>query len=64
MMPTRSAATTAVAVKTVSSGNAKAYTKDAVADTIGNKDKTTGELVRLLFFALEEADTRSWQSSP
>ena len=42
----------------------RAYTKDAVADAIGNKEKTTGELVRLLFFALEEADTRSWQSLP
>lgn len=42
----------------------RATTKDALADAIGDKDEIAGELARLLLFALEEADTRSWQSLP
>ncbi len=42
----------------------RAASKDSVADAIADKDELAGELVRLLFFALEEADTRSWQSLP
>lgn len=42
----------------------RAATKDALADAIGDKDEIVGELARLLLFALEEADTRSWQSLP
>ena len=42
----------------------RAVSKDAVADAIGSKDEIVGELARVLLFALEEADTRSWQSLP
>lgn len=42
----------------------RAASKDALADAIGDKDEIVGELARLLLFALEEADTRSWQSLP
>ena len=43
---------------------ARVVTKDALADAIEDKDQLAGDLTRLLLFALEEADTRSWQSLP
>lgn len=43
---------------------ARVVLKDAVADAVEEKDEIAGGLVRLLFYALEEADTRSWQSLP
>lgn len=42
----------------------RAASKDALADAIGKQDEIVGELARILLFALEEADTRSWQSLP
>ena len=42
----------------------RAAAKDAVADAAGDADELVGELTRLLLFALEEADTRSWRSLP
>lgn len=43
---------------------ARAVAKDAFADNIGKKDEVAGEIVKLLLFALEEADTRGWHSLP
>lgn len=43
---------------------ARAVVKDAVADAVGEKDTLAGEFARLILFAIEEADTRSWQSLP
>ncbi len=42
----------------------RAVAKEAVAEAISEKDEFAGGLARALFFALEEADTRSWQSLP
>ncbi len=42
----------------------RAVSKDAIADAISDKDKVAGEIARLLLFALEEADVRSWRSLP
>ncbi len=42
----------------------RAAAKDAVADAAADADEIVGELTRLLLFALEEADTRSWRSLP
>ena len=43
---------------------ARAATKDALADKLGERDAVVGEIARLLFFVLEEADTRGWNSLP
>ena len=43
---------------------ARAAAKDALADKLGDKDAVVGEIARLLFFVLEEADTRGWNSLP
>ena len=43
---------------------ARAAAKDALADNLGDKDAAIGEIARLLFFVLEEADTRGWHSLP
>ncbi len=43
---------------------ARAVAKDALADNVGKKDEVAGEIVKLLLFALEEADTRGWHSLP
>lgn len=43
---------------------ARAVAKDAFADSIGSRDEVAGEIVKLLLFALEEADTRGWHSLP
>lgn len=42
----------------------RAVAKDAVADAIAEENELSGELARILLFALEEADTRSWRSLP
>ncbi|OED38031.1 hypothetical protein AB833_21230 [Chromatiales bacterium (ex Bugula neritina AB1)] len=42
----------------------RATAKESVTDAIADKDQFAGELARLIFFILEEADTRSWQSLP
>ncbi len=42
----------------------RAAAKDAVADSVSDADEIVGEITRLLLFALEEADTRSWRSLP
>ena len=43
---------------------ARTAAKDALADNIGDKDAVVGEIARFLFFILEEADTRGWNSLP
>lgn len=43
---------------------ARAVVKDGVADAIAEENELAGELIRILLFALEEADTRSWRSLP
>jgi len=42
----------------------RAATKDAIADAIEDEDELAGAIARVLLFALEEADTRSWRSLP
>lgn len=43
---------------------ARTAAKDALADNLAKKDEVAGEIVRLLLFVLEEADTRGWNSLP
>jgi len=38
--------------------------KHNIADSVEDKDEVAGALVRLLFVALEQADTRSWETLP
>lgn len=52
------------AIKLAAKTVVRAVAKDAVADALGEKDAAIGELARLIFFALEEADVRSWRSLP
>ena len=43
---------------------ARAVAKDAFADNVAKKDEVAGEIIKVLLFALEEADTRGWHSLP
>ncbi len=52
------------AAKLTAKAVARVVVKNAVAEAVEDKDEIAGGLVRLLFYALEEADTRSWQSLP
>ena len=42
----------------------RAATKYNLAHAAGSRDRFAGELLRALFFVLEQADTRSWESLP
>lgn len=43
---------------------ARAVTKYNLAHTVSRQDEFAGELVRLLLFVLEQADTRGWETLP
>lgn len=43
---------------------ARAVTKYNLAHSAGREDQLAGELLRLLFFIVEQADTRSWETLP
>ena len=42
----------------------RAVAKEALAEAVEDADEIAGGIARILLFALEEADTRSWQSLP
>ncbi|MEM7259499.1 MAG: hypothetical protein AAF404_19150, partial [Pseudomonadota bacterium] len=42
----------------------RAAAKEAVAEALEQTDEIAGEIARILLFALEEADIRSWRSLP
>ncbi len=52
------------AAKLAAKSFARRFLKEAVSEAIEEKDELAGELIRVFFYALEQADTRSWQSLP